>query len=96
MSSKKKVTIKSKQKVEKGGVEKDAENEIDVVKGIEDVDSPKAKKIVDLEQALEPANIIVEEESDSPTTSEDSEESAGDEISLDDDEINPFGDKWEQ
>jgi hypothetical protein len=45
---------------------------------------------------LEPAPIIEEKEEDIATPSEDSDEFSTDELSLDDDELNPFGDKWEQ
>jgi hypothetical protein len=63
----------------------------------EEVVGPKAKKSVDLESALEPANIIDDKaDEEIPVITDDSEESSNEELSLDDDELNPFGDKWEQ
>lgn len=59
-------------------------------------DGPKSKKPIDIEAVLEPAPIIEEKEEDIATPSEDSDEFSTDELSLDDDELNPFGDKWEQ
>lgn len=54
------------------------------------------KKVIDIESALEPVSIIDEKEADDlPIVTDDTEDS-GDEVSLDDEEINPFGDKWEQ
>jgi hypothetical protein len=54
------------------------------------------KKVIDIESALEPAALIDEKEvEDLPIPTDDSED-GGDEVSLDDEELNPFGDKWEQ
>jgi hypothetical protein len=70
--------------------------EADTSEEVEEVIGPKAKKGVDLESALEPAVIIDEKvDEDLPVVAED-EESAVDEVTLDDEELNPFGDKWEQ
>lgn len=63
----------------------------------EEIVGPKTKKSVDLESALEPANIVDDKTEDEiPVITDDSEESTSEELSLDDDELNPFGDKWEQ
>jgi len=70
--------------------------DVETSEEVEEVIGPKAKKGVDLESALEPAVIIDEKvDEDLPVSSED-EESAADEVTLDDEELNPFGDKWEQ
>jgi len=53
------------------------------------------KKIIDVDAALEPALIEDKEDEDLPVTPEDTDDPA-DELSLDDEELNPFGDKWEQ
>jgi hypothetical protein len=87
MAQKKKV-LKNKETKNTDTVEENEEEEIV---------GTKSKKPVDLESALEPANIIDEKTDDEiPVITDDSEESAGEELSLDDDELNPFGDKWEQ
>lgn len=91
MTQKKKSAVKNKEKdieTEKSSID---EEEMDEPVG------PKAKKSVDLESALEPAIIVDEKpEDEAPILSDDSDDSVSDEISLDDDELNPFGDKWEQ
>lgn len=57
---------------------------------------PKSKKPIDLEAILEPSSVVDEKIDDVlAPLSEDSEE-ISDEDSLDEEEINPFGDKWEQ
>lgn len=63
-----------------------------------DTKALKAKKALELELPEEPIAISIEDkpEEDSPVVAEDAEELAAEEISLDDDELNPFGDKWEQ
>lgn len=72
---------------------KEAEIENDPV----ELGDPKEKKTVDLESALEPAVIVDEKVDDEISViGDDPEESGTDELSLDDDELNPFGDKWEQ
>jgi len=53
------------------------------------------KKIIDVDAVLEPALIEEKGDDEVPVVTEDAEE-GGDEISLDDEELNPFGDKWEQ
>ena len=54
------------------------------------------KKVIDIESALEPAALIDDKEvEDLPIPTDDSED-GGDEVSLDDEELNPFGDQWEQ
>ena len=73
--------------------EDDLETESDQAEIVE----TKSKKPIDLESALEPATIVDEKiEEDVSIFNDDSEESSSDELSLDDEEINPFGDKWEQ
>lgn len=75
---------------------KEIENKKDSVDE-EEVIEPKAKKAVDLESALEPVSIIDEKvEDETLVLTDEGDESVGEEISLDDEEINPFGDKWEQ
>jgi hypothetical protein len=55
------------------------------------------KKAIDIEAALEPAAIVDEKvEDDLPIAPTEDGEEAAEELSLDDDELNPFGDKWEQ
>lgn len=62
-----------------------------------EADGPKSKKSIDIEAVLEPAPIIEEKVDDEIVTpTEDGDELSTDELSLDDDELNPFGDKWEQ
>ncbi|MFA6295471.1 MAG: hypothetical protein WC666_03540 [Candidatus Paceibacterota bacterium] len=65
----------------------------------EDIIDPqllKNKKIIELD-TVEDAVPVLEEKSDEETpATEDTDDSNTDEISLDDDELNPFGDKWEQ
>ena len=57
----------------------------------------KIKKPTDLELPEE-APVIFENKDDDevPLDSEEAEEIAADEPALDDEELNPFGDKWEQ
>lgn len=74
----------------------DQENEIETTEDSPEIEGPKAKKGVDIESALEPAAIIDEKTDDDLPVSVDDEDSTGEELSLDDDELNPFGDKWEQ
>ncbi len=98
MSQKKKSASKSspksKTKDKTNVTGQETENEINVE---EEIVGPKAKKSVDIESALEPAAIIDEKSDDEiPAVTEDGEDALGDELSLDDDELNPFGDKWEQ
>jgi hypothetical protein len=82
--------IKEKQSVANPEIESETTEEEEIV-------GPKAKKSVDIESALEPATIIDEKSDDDlPVVTEDGEDSLGDELSLDDEELNPFGDKWEQ
>jgi hypothetical protein len=76
-------------------VSKDSEGENEAE--VAELDGPKAKKGVDIEAALEPAAIIDEKvEEDILPPSEDAEDANADELTLDDEELNPFGDKWEQ
>lgn len=57
----------------------------------------KPKKVPELDIVEEPVAILVEEKTDDDAaTTEDAEESAENELSLDEEELNPFGDKWEQ
>jgi len=58
----------------------------------------KGKKSLEIELPEEPAVLSLEEkpEDETPVVAEDAEELAAEEVSLDDDELNPFGDKWEQ
>jgi hypothetical protein len=93
MAQKKKVATKNKTKEkEVSPQETDAETSEDSM----ELDGPKAKKGVDLESALEPAVIIDEKSDEDVPVVTDDDESSTDELSLDDEELNPFGDKWEQ
>jgi len=88
MTQKKKVVMKNEVDEEKSSTK---EIEVDELVG------PKTKKPVDLESALEPVGIIDEKTDDEiPAAVDDTEESTSEEITLDDEELNPFGDKWEQ
>lgn len=71
-----------------------ADPESETENDMADIGDIKSKKTIDIESALEPAAIIADEEV-LPTV-EESEDGNVDELSLDDDELNPFGDKWEQ
>lgn len=73
--------------------ETEEENESEAL----EVEEPKPKKTVDLEAALEPASIEekVEEGEELSLIGDDPEEGS-EELSFDDEELNPFGDKWEQ
>jgi hypothetical protein len=66
--------------------------------GIIDARIEKNKRPIELDLPEEPvAAIVLEEKTDEETVqAEDAEEVAAEEPSLDDDEVNPFGDKWEQ
>lgn len=76
---------------------KSAEIETETENEIAEIGDIKAKKTIDIEAALEPAAIIDEKiEDEIPPVIEESEDAQAEEISLDDDELNPFGDKWEQ
>jgi len=89
MSQKKTLHTKTKP------VQKDVETEGEIE--TTEIDGPKAKKEIDLEAALEPAVIVEEKiEDDIASTPEDGEDELGEEAVLDDEELNPFGDKWEQ
>jgi hypothetical protein len=92
MSQKK--TLHSKNtKTKPAPKDNEAENESELT----ELDGPKAKKGVDLEAALEPAAIIDEKvEDEILPVGEESEDGSADELTLDDEELNPFGDKWEQ
>ena len=103
MAPKKKI-IKSKAKKVKGKEEepKETENEAELEDEEESEDEdivpagPKAKKSpIDIECVLEPAPIIDEKEDDVPVAGDDDELNTED-LTLDDDDLNPFGDKWEQ
>ncbi len=62
------------------------------------IDVVKSKKPLEIEipeDVIETA-IVEEKADDESTVAEDAEEAAADEVTLDDDELNPFGDKWEQ
>ncbi len=61
-----------------------------------EIEPLKVKKPIEIDLPEEPAVIeekLVEED---PLAAEETEEAAVEEITLDDDELNPFGDKWEQ
>jgi hypothetical protein len=73
-------------------VERDAENELD----IPETEETKSKKPVDLEAALEPASVIEEKIEEDPLVATEDPEEDEEGLSLDDDELNPFQDKWEQ
>ncbi len=89
MAQKKKEIIKTKTK--------EVEKEPELSEESDEIEGPKAKKPIDLEAALEPAIVVDEKSEDEvPVVTDDSEDSSADEISLDDEELNPFGDKWEQ
>jgi len=61
------------------------------------IDATKIKsKAIEIELPEEPSVAIEEKvEDEAAIPAEDAEELASEEISLDDDELNPFGDKWE-
>ena len=93
MAQKKKVATKNNTKEkEVSSQETDPETSEDTM----ELEGPKAKKSVDLESALEPAVIIDEKSDEDVPVVTDDEDASGDELSLDDEELNPFGDKWEQ
>lgn len=73
-------------------VERDAENELD----IPETEETKSKKPVDLEAALEPASVIEDKIEEDPLVATEDPEEDEEGLSLDDDELNPFQDKWEQ
>lgn len=73
-------------------VERDAENELD----IPETEETKSKKPVDLEAALEPASVIEDKIEEDPLVDTEDPEEDEEGLSLDDDELNPFQDKWEQ
>lgn len=56
------------------------------------------KKIIEIDITEEtvPLDEKAEEETLAAEDAEDAEDAAVEEITLDDDELNPFGDKWEQ
>lgn len=84
---------KQNKKVKSKSAEVESETENDVA----EIGDPKTKKVIDIEAALEPAAIVDEKiEDEIPPIAEDLEDASSEEISLDDDELNPFGDKWEQ
>lgn len=61
-----------------------------------EVVAPKIKRLsVEPELPEDVLPVVEEKNDDESSTSEDAEDSA-DEVSLDDEELNPFGDKWEQ
>ena len=95
MAQKKKISNK-KTKNNETNNSAEQENELETSDDAVDIEGPKAKKGVDIESALEPAAIIDEKADDDLPVSVDDEDSSGEELSLDDDELNPFGDKWEQ
>lgn len=62
----------------------------------EEVDPPKVKKIIEMEES-EISGVIVDEKApDDAFISDDSEELEVEEVGMDDEDLNPFGDKWEQ
>ena len=69
-------------------------------KDMEDVARPqtlKVKKPIDLDIAEDAIPALEEKAVDEESlAAEDAEDAATEEISLDDEELNPFGDKWEQ
>ena len=56
----------------------------------------KNKKTIELDVAEEVLPTMEEKLEEETSISDDSEDSSADELTLDDDELNPFGDKWEQ
>lgn len=54
------------------------------------------KKPVELDIAEDVLPLEDKEDPESAEAAEDAEDAANDEVGLDDDELNPFGDKWEQ
>ena len=54
------------------------------------------KKTSDLESILEPALILEEKTEEDPLAVVEETDESNEEVSLDDEELNPFGDKWEQ
>jgi hypothetical protein len=73
------------------------DNEVESEAEVAELDGPKSKKPIDLEAALEPAAIIDEKVEDEVLpVGEETEDGTAEELTLDDEELNPFGDKWEQ
>lgn len=65
------------------------------------VKKEKPKKIERLEERLELEDVEavvghVDEKTDEAASGEETEESLSEEMGLDDEELNPFGDKWEE
>ncbi len=65
----------------------------------DEIDDPllsKNKKPLEIDIPDEIITPIEEKTDEELAVTEDGEDASGDELSLDDDELNPFGDKWEQ
>ncbi len=56
----------------------------------------KIKKVIEVELGDEIVAPLEKLDDDAPVVSEDGEELSTDELGLDEEEINPFGDKWEE
>ncbi len=56
----------------------------------------KIKKAIEVELGDEVVAPLEKLEDDAPAAAEDGDELSTDELSLDEEEINPFGDKWEE
>ena len=70
----------------------------DTSEDADDIAAPVSKinKVIDIYIQDDVVGVVEEKpETDPLTTNEESDESASEESGLDDEEINPFGDKWE-
>lgn len=68
----------------------------EVIPGEKEIDIAKNKKILEVDE-IEPAIVIEEKIEEDPLIAiiED-EEGSAEEITLDNEELNPFGDRWEE
>lgn len=61
---------------------------------------PKAKKVVEIEEPEAVIGVVEEKEEkldeDGMPITEDEDEAGTEEAGIDDEEVNPFGDKWEE
>jgi hypothetical protein len=66
--------------------------------GIIDARVQKNKKPIELELPEEPVAVVIDDKTEEETAvlGEEAEELAAEDLGLDDEELNPFGDKWEQ
>lgn len=97
MATKKSVTktIKSKKKGVPATEEQHIEEEVEREEHETDVAPGKVKKPIEIEEPE--ADVGVDEKSEEdPLLGANEEDELSDEVSLDGEEINPFGDRWEE